>query len=513
MAFRRSSGILAHPSSFPSRHGIGDFGNTAYEFLDFLRDSKQGLWQILPLSPTGYADSPYQSFSAFAGNPMLISLDSLKDKGLLNDADVKPISEFSDDLVNYGPVITYKTERLQRAYRNFGTEHNERGNFDEFCQREADWLDDYALFMALKIENEWKAWVDWEAGLVHRQPAALNAARERLADAVGYQKFLQWAFYDQWWKLRWAAGERQIKIMGDLPLFIAHDSADAWANPDQFFLDEHGNPTVVAGVPPDYFSATGQRWGNPLYRWEKMETEGFAWWMKRLRGLLKLVDIIRIDHFRGLESYWEIPADEPTAINGKWIKAPGDAFFRKIQDELGHLPLIAEDLGLITQAVTDLRERFAIPGMKVLQFAFGEKTDHAFLPHNYETNTVVYTGTHDNETIAGWYHNRGKSEDENQRREFQFATQYANVQNPQEAHWDFIRLAWASVANTALIPIQDVLGVGDVGRMNMPGREGGNWQWRYRREHLTPEHANRLRHLTELYGRAPDSPQPEDKQS
>lgn len=502
MRFPRSSGVLLHPTSFPGPHGIGDLGKAAYEFLDFLSESKQYMWQVLPLGPTGYGDSPYQSFSAFAGNPMLISLEKLVEDGLLNESDIQPIDDFGPHTVNYGPVIDYKNERLRHAFANF-----DGGNSDyhNFVNESADWLEDYALFMALKGDNGGGSWTGWDIDLIQRDEAALNDARERLADEVAYHKFTQWVFFKQWLKLRQAGNEMGIKIVGDIPIFVAHDSADVWQNPHLFYLEDNGQPTVVAGVPPDYFSATGQRWGNPLYKWELMQENGFAWWIKRIKATLKLVDIIRIDHFRGFEAYWEIPAEEETAVEGQWIKAPGDALFRTIIGELGQLPLIAENLGVITPEVEALREKYELPGMKVLQFAFGDDTDNPFLPHNYDANNVVYTGTHDNETTVGWFFRddttgtTGSPEDLAHERNY--ARSYAKVLVDAEIHWDLIRLAFMSVADIALIPMQDLMGLGNEARMNYPSSDSGNWQWRYSSDQINGEIERRLRELTETYGR------------
>jgi 4-alpha-glucanotransferase len=507
MGFQRSSGILLHPTSLPSRHGIGDLGDSAYQFIDFLKACKQRYWQVLPLGPTGYADSPYQCFSAFAGNPMLISLDGLVGKGLLNKDDVGNIpADFEDARVNYGPVIEYKTERLHRAHKNFTSEHSEYGDFQAFCEKEKGWLDDYALFMAIKNDRGGGSWVEWPLELIQRDPAALDRERERLGTQIDYQHFVQWLFFQQWSALKWAAGERGIQIIGDLPIFVAHDSSDAWANPHLFFLDEKGQPTVVAGVPPDYFSATGQRWGNPLYRWNLMRENGYAWWISRLKQLLQMVDVIRIDHFRGFESYWEIPASEPTAVKGRWLKGPADDFFHKVAEELGGLPLIAEDLGDITPDVIALRKRLELPGMAVLQFAFSSDTSNPFLPHNFDDDLAVYTGTHDNETMMGWFNREdasGTTDDmEIVRRERQFARRYANIRESGKANWDFIRLAWSSIADIAVTPMQDLLGLDNGARMNMPGREQGNWQWRVLKEQLADDLiATRLADMTETYGR------------
>ncbi len=507
MAFKRASGVLLHPTSLPGRHGIGDLGEAAYIFIDFLVASKQSIWQVLPLGPTGYGDSPYQCFSAFAGNPMLINLDRLVEEGLLTANDVVPDTAFSHERVNFGPVIAYKTERLKRAYEKFKADgHRVRRMYDEFIQREASWLNDYALFMALKLDYGGGPWVEWPTELVRREPDALEVAQTRLADSIGYQKFIQWLFFEQWHDVKHAANSKGIQIVGDVPIFVAHDSADAWANPHLFYLDEDGQPTVVAGVPPDYFSATGQRWGNPLYRWDIMAQDGYDWWIRRMKATLNLVDIIRIDHFRGFEAYWEIPATEPTAVKGRWIDGPKAHFFEAVKNALGgQVPVMAENLGVITPGVENLRKQFDMPGMRIVQFGFGSGPDNNFLPHNYDNNTVVYTGTHDNETIMGWYLRKdttGTTDDpETVKRERLFATRYANIKDPADAHWDFIRLAWMSVADLALVPMQDILGLGNEARMNYPSSESGNWQWRYTPEQLKVEHAERLAELTHMYSR------------
>ncbi|NDJ84426.1 MAG: 4-alpha-glucanotransferase [Chloroflexi bacterium] len=506
MAFERASGILLHPTSLPGAYGIGSLGDTAYRFIDFLSETKQQLWQVLPLGPTGYGDSPYQCFSAFAGNPLLINLEYLVEKGLLPPEDTQAGADhFPAEYVDYGHVITHKTSQLARAFEQFRRQKMERADYDAFCEEQAGWLDDFALFMALKAEQGGGSWVKWPKELVQRDAVALEAARERLADSIAYHKFTQWIFFEQWTALKRAANDKGIKIIGDLPIFVAHDSADVWANPDLFYLDDLGNPTSVAGVPPDYFSATGQRWGNPLYRWDVMKTRGYSWWLSRFKQMLTLVDIVRIDHFRGFQDYWEIPADEPTAVNGKWVPGPRDDFFNAIRDNLGELPIIAEDLGLITRSVTELRKRFDLPGMAVLQFAFAEDSTNAFLPHNLEPNTVVYTGTHDNETTAGWFFRAdtaGTTVDVSSLvQERHYARQYAKILVDSEVHWDFIRLAFQSVGVFAIVPMQDVLGLGNDARMNFPSSERGNWQWRMREEHLTDEIKRRLTELTTIYGR------------
>jgi 4-alpha-glucanotransferase len=503
MRFPRSSGILLHPTSLPGRYGIGDFGDAAYQFVDFLVNSKQSLWQILPLGPTGYGDSPYQCFSAFAGNPLLISPDLMVRDGYLPAEAVQNVPPFPTNLVEFGDVIPYKNELLHAAYEHFSTNGTpaQKEAFAQFCQEHADWLDDFALFMALKqvhMSHEGGVWNTWPEDIAQRQPKAMAAWSKKLADEVAVHKFGQFVFFDQWFRLKKYANERGIKIVGDIPIFVAFDSADVWANPGLFYLDEKGAPTVIAGVPPDYFSPTGQRWGNPLYRWDKMKENGYAWWAKRLEMSFKLADIVRIDHFRGFEAYWEIPAEEETAVVGQWVKGPDADFFQAMQDKLGELPLIAEDLGVITPEVVALRDRFDFPGMKILQFAFGGERNSNFLPHFFPHNCVVYTGTHDNETVVGWYHGAEEWERDHLRR-------YLAVDGHDIA-WDMIRLAWMSVADMALTTMQDLFGLGNEARMNFPGKVGGYWRWRFESHMLTDYISGRLREYSELYGRLPETP-------
>ncbi|MCA9973482.1 MAG: 4-alpha-glucanotransferase [Anaerolineales bacterium] len=501
MRFERAAGVLVHPTSFPSRYGVGDLGAAAYRFVDFLIENKQSYWQILPLGPTGYADSPYQCFSAFAGNPLLISPDRLVAEGYLPATAVQHVPPFPADAVDYGAVIPYKNELLAQAHAHFQA-HGSQAQQDayaDFCAAQAHWLDDFALFMAVKnhhADHEGGVWNTWPADIAQREPAAMATWREKLADAVDRHKFLQFLFFSQWLELKEYANERGIKVIGDIPIFVAYDSADVWANPELFFLEEDGAPLFIAGVPPDYFSETGQRWGNPLYRWQRMADRGYDWWVKRLQMTFTQADVVRIDHFRGFEAYWEIPADEPTAVVGRWVKGPGPAFFRQMRAALGELPIIAEDLGVITREVRALRDEFDFPGMKILQFAFGGERNSDFLPHNFQTpNCVVYTGTHDNETTVGWYWSASEWERDHVRR-------YLGVDGHDIA-WDMIRLAWMSVADTAVATMQDLMGLGSEARMNFPGKTGGYWRWRYRPEMLTPHIGARLRELTELYGRVP----------
>ncbi|MBI4706738.1 MAG: 4-alpha-glucanotransferase [Candidatus Omnitrophica bacterium] len=495
MQFSRSSGILLHPTSLPGRFGIGDMGEGAYRFIDFLFKSRQRLWQVLPLSPTGYGNSPYNCFSAFAGNPLLISLEELVKDGLLQQADLTTVPAFPENYVDYPAVIEYKMAMLHRSFEWFKS-HGQEGNsdFEGFCIENSSWLDDYSLFMALKDAYCGLSWNKWDKGMSQRETKAIKEASHRLSDPVLFHKYLQYIFVKQWLRLRQYAHDRHIKIIGDIPIFVAYNSLDVWSHPELFQLDDKGRPIVVAGVPPDYFSQTGQLWGNPLYRWDVMAEDGYDWWVKRFQMLLRMVDIIRLDHFRGFEAYWEVSAKEKTAINGHWVKGPGADLFNIINQSLGKLPLIAEDLGVITPEVEALRDQFAFPGMKILHFAFGSGSDNPYLPHNYPKNSVVYTGTHDNDTTNSWLiRTSTKTEREH-------VLKYLGKTD--EIHWEIIRLALSSVADTAIIPLQDVLGLGSEARMNLPGKVlAKNWAWRYTQGMLNDECQERLRGLTELYGR------------
>ncbi|MBN1304141.1 MAG: 4-alpha-glucanotransferase [Anaerolineales bacterium] len=493
MEFNRSSGILLHPTSLPGPFGIGDFGPQAYRWLDFLADSGCGLWQTLPLGPTGYADSPYQCFSAFAGNPYLISPELLRDDGLLTDEDLIDRPDFPADRVEYGTVIPWKLQMLQRAFGHFTDDPllEMAEAFDRFKLEQSDWLDEYALFMALKDANDLRPWGEWDISLRMRQSSAMKTARKRHAEVIERHEFMQFIFFRQWEALRAYANQRGIGIIGDAPIFVAMDSSDVWVRPELFFLDENRQPTVVAGVPPDYFSPTGQLWGNPLYRWDAHREEKFSWWLKRIRAVLKLVDFVRLDHFRGFVGYWEVPAGNPTAEQGRWVSAPGVDLFKKIQSELGELPIIAEDLGVITPDVTALRDAFNLPGMKILQFAFSGP-DNDFLPHYYPVNSVVYTGTHDNDTSLGWYYSAPEHEKD-------FARRYLTTDGTDFA-WDLIRAIWASVAVFAIAPMQDFLSLGTEARMNYPSTVGGNWQWRMDDSVLEDEGLrDKIRQINYLY--------------
>jgi 4-alpha-glucanotransferase len=500
----RLSGILLHPTSLPGPYGIGDLGPEAVRFLDFLAAAGQKLWQVLPLGPTGYGDSPYQCFSAFAGNPLLVSLDVLVAQGLLMEDEVAE-GVFPERTVDYGAAIAFKGPRLLTAYERAKEKPDVQKAFQAFCREQSAWLDDYALFMAIKEAHEGVSWTDWAPDVRSRRPQALEHWRRSKADQIAACQFAQFLFFSQWRAVKQAAHDRGIEVMGDIPIFVSHDSADVWAHPDLFRLKPDGTPVVVAGVPPDYFSATGQLWGNPLYRWDEMARTGYAWWLDRFRATFEMVDRVRLDHFRGFEAYWEIPAGEVTAVNGQWVKGPGAALFEALRKGLGELPIVAENLGVITPEVEALRHRFGFPGMAILQFAWGSDTQGStFIPHNYPRRLVVYTGTHDNDTTVGWWTagvgDSTRTQDEVER-ERDYARRYMNTDG-REIHWDFIRTVLASVAELAIVPLQDVLGCASDARMNLPGRPGGNWRWRFTADDLTDVARQRLRLYTQTYGRA-----------
>lgn len=494
MAFQRASGILLHPTSFPGPYGIGDLGPAAYQFIDFLEGTQSRLWQVLPLGPTGFGDSPYQCFSAFAGNPYLVSPDFLLQDGLLAPEDLADMPAWPENRVDFGMLYHWKPGLLNRAYDRFagmtrGRLHDE---FASFCEGQASWLEDYALFMALKDANGGVAWNEWPAPLRKREKKALAAARKEHAEAILRQQFQQFLFFRQWADLKAYANSKAIQVIGDIPIFVAMDSSDAWANPELFYLDEEGKPTVVAGVPPDYFSPTGQLWGNPLYRWEAHKKDGYKWWIERIRATLSTVDVVRIDHFRGFAGYWEIPGDAETAQHGRWVPGPGKDFFNAIRKALGDLPIIAEDLGEITPDVVELRDAFGLPGMKIYQFAFSGP-DNPFLPHHYNANTVVYTGTHDNDTALGWYRTCPPHERD-------FYHRYTSRDNA-DVPGDMIRAIWASVSVFALAPLQDFMRLGTEGRMNFPGKVGGYWAWRFPDGALSDHLKGWIRDLNHLYQR------------
>ncbi|HSM24387.1 MAG TPA: 4-alpha-glucanotransferase [Anaerolineaceae bacterium] len=495
MKFKRMSGILLHPTSLPGPDGIGDIGPEAYNWVDFLVQSGCKLWQLLPLGPTGYGDSPYQCFSAFAGNPYLINPILLVDDELLTLDDLSDRPDFQDDKVDFGPVINWKIELLNRAYKNFlRTKPSELSKmFEQFINIEKEWLDDFSLFMAIKEVNGGESWENWNVQLRKRDQLTIEQFIKENQDLIRSHQFRQFLFYKQWGALKNYANEQGVKIVGDIPIFISFDSADAWSNPELFYFDEDLKPTVVAGVPPDYFSATGQLWGNPLYRWDIHKNENYSWWLKRLKATLKLFDYIRLDHFRGFVNYWEVPAGNLTAEKGRWLSGPGAHFFETVQNELGDLPIIAEDLGEISQDVFDLRDQFNLPGMKISQFAFSGDPDDSFLPHNYPKNCVAYTGTHDNNTALGWYQNAPEDERD-------FCRKYLS-RSGENISWDLIRLVWSSVAKVSIAPLQDFLVLGSEARMNFPGKPSGNWSWRVLPDQINSNLAERINDLNFLYSR------------
>lgn len=500
MQFPRSSGILLHPTSLCGPYGIGDLGPEARRFADFLHAVGMRLWQVLPLGPTGYGDSPYQLFSAFAGNPLLISPDLLVEQGYLEPSHLDGLRTSDDGDVDFPAVMRMKFALLDRAFEKYVP----NAVFEDFCAREQAWLDDYALFAALKQAHGGEAiWSRWGSGYARREPAAIERARHELRREIERHRFRQFLFFEQWQALRIYCHERGIRIFGDMPIYVAHDSADVWSHPELFRLNEAGDPEVVAGVPPDYFTADGQLWGNPIYRWDLIERQGYQWWVGRFQAILKQVDMVRLDHFRGFQAYWEVPGGQPTARHGRWVDGPGGNLFAALEAALGQLPIVAENLGVITPEVESIRERFGFPGMTVLQFAFGsDPQGPSFRPHNYARNSVAYSGTHDNDTTLGWWHGAGASTRTHSdiEREHEFTRRYLRFEGD-EVHWIFIQTLLASVAATIVVPMQDVLGLGSAARMNLPGSLGGNWRWRYRSGDLTPLLQERLRDLVMMYDR------------
>lgn len=495
----RYSGILVHPTSFPSHYGIGDMGDGAYGFIDFLKSAGQTLWQCLPLGPTGFGDSPYQSFSSFAGQPLIISPDRLLADNLLTADDLADCPPLSNTAVDYGPAIEYKTALLRTAYEYFkeSTDTALLDAYNTFCEKSAHWLDDYALFMALKNLHNGASWLEWDKEYKFLTEDGRKKATVLCADDIGYYKFVQFIFEKQWLELKAYANEAGIKIIGDIPIFVSPDSADVWAHKELFQLDTKGYPKNVAGVPPDYFSATGQLWGNPLYLWSAHKKTGFAWWTARIARQLSLTDYLRIDHFRGFEAYWSVPYGEETAINGQWIKGPGAALFKAVKKALGStLPIFAEDLGIITEEVEALRDSLGFPGMKVLQFGFEDADENAFLPHQFTRNCICYTGTHDNDTTRSWYEHADIKVQDKVRRYFNCDGSIVT--------WDFIRGAIASTAKYAVFPLQDLFGLGSSARMNTPGKASGNWSWRYTSDMLTEDMAAQLKETCRLFGRTGD---------
>lgn len=497
MTFPRESGILLHPTSLPGPHGIGDFGNFSFRFVEWLERAGQRLWQVMPLGPTGFGDSPYSSPSAFAGNPLLVSLAWLEGDGLLSAEDLAPAADFRWDRVEYERVTPFRMEMLRRAFDRMeaGQSRDLRSGFDAYLVDEPSWLDDYALFVSIKTDLGGGWWLDWPEDIRARVPEAVRTWQERLAMEVRFHKFIQFLFQRQWGEIRAYANARSIRIVGDIPIFVALDSADVWANQGEFQFDDTGKPTFVAGVPPDFFSATGQRWGNPTYDWAAMKANGYRWWVDRLRATRDMVDVVRIDHFRGFGAAWHVPFSDDTAENGHWETAPGGEVFAAVRRELGAFPLIVEDLGIITPDVIALREIFGFPGMNVLHFAFDGDPTNNYLPHNHRRNSVTYTATHDNQTTVGWWASISVEERDRARRYLGHAVD--------DVAWDMLRVAWASASNTAIAPMQDILRLGDQARMNTPATAAGNWAWRLTPEQLDVSLAEGLRNLTSAYGRIP----------
>ena len=499
MRLPRACGVLLHPTSLPGPHGSGDLGSDARHFVDWLASAGQRLWQVLPLGGIGPGASPYMSPSAFAGNEWLVDPVELWQQGWLDAADVAPLPTADPGRIDFAVTLPWRRERLEKAAATFAERGSaaQRAAFDRFVAEQGDWLEDFALFMALgEVHGADRGvpWCDWPPALARREPDALAAAAAALAPRLRFWRFVQWSFDRQWAALRAHAHARGVQIVGDAPIFVAHHSADVWAHPQLFDLDEGGRPRVVAGVPPDYFSADGQRWGNPLYRWDVHARDGFGWWVRRIRRAFERVDLLRIDHFRGFAAHWEIPAAEATAVHGRWVEGPGAALFKAVAQALGPMPIIAEDLGIVTPDVDALRRRFAFPGMRVLQFAFSGNPHDRYLPHNHEPDSVVYTGTHDNDTSAGWWTQAGETERH-------FARGYLATDGHDMA-WTLIRAACASVADTCIVPMQDVLALGSEARMNLPGQGSGWWRWRLQWSQVQPWHAQRLAELCRLYGRS-----------
>lgn len=493
----RQSGVVLHITSLPGKYGIGTTGDEALKFIDFLEKAGQQIWQILPLGHTGYGDSPYQCFSTFAGNPYLIDFDNLVQRNWLKNS-VLPDQAYPDDFVDYGPVINMKLKVLKQSFHDFRSSalKSDLIAFEAFKEQNASWLTDYALFIELKNYHNGAPWFEWKDSFKFRDQESLTEFSKYFAEGIDFTKYCQFAFFSQWQAVREYAHHKGIKIIGDIPLYIAYDSADAWSTPEVFQFDEKLEPQQVAGVPPDYFSETGQLWGNPLYNWDYLKAHGFNWWVNRIRMNLELYDIIRIDHFRGLAAFWSVPAAEMTAVNGKWVDAPGKELFEAIKRELGDIPIIAEDLGVITPDVEELRDGFSLPGMKILQFAFDDFECNEYLPHNFPTtNCLVYTGAHDNDTILGWYHSLSETTRKN-------VHDFLDIQGG-DIIWKMIRQAWGSVAKIAMVPMQDLLGLGSESRMNTPGLASGNWMWRMKSGNLTDRLAEQLYQLTRIYDRLP----------
>jgi 4-alpha-glucanotransferase len=496
MKSKRAAGILLHPTSLPGEYGIGEIGPQAHAWIDYLASTGCSLWQVLPLGPTGYGDSPYQSFSAFAGNPYLISLEVLVNEGLLKAEDLQDKPDFSPEKVDFGNLISWKLAVLDKAYQRFQElgDQNIQGEMEQFLAQNASWLDDFSLFMALKEAQGGISWSEWPRPLRLRDAHSLQQARREYREAIDRQVFRQFIFFRQWSALHQHAREKGIIIIGDIPIFVAHDSADVWANTDLFYMDKEGQPTVVAGVPPDYYSPTGQLWGNPLYRWNRHAKTGYAWWLDRFRSVLAMVDIVRLDHFRGFAGYWKVPAGSPTAENGRWTPGPGKKFLQVVKDQLGELPIIAEDLGVITKDVTEMRDAFDLPGMKIFQFAFWTDPSDLFMPHNYPVNCVAYTGTHDNDTLLGWYRTAPENEQD-------FCQRYLENKGESDLNHKVLRRLWGTAAMFTLTPMQDLLELGAEARMNFPGKPSGNWGWRMDASAMSDELRQRLKELNYLFYR------------
>lgn len=495
MDIERGSGILMHISSLPGKYGIGTLGKCAYEFCDFLHKSRQKYWQILPLGQTSYGDSPYQAFSAFAGNPYFIDFDILREEGLLakEDYDNKNFGD-NPEAVDYGLMFTEKMKVLRKAYKNFQADNNEQ--FKNFIESESDWIDDYSMFMALKYEFNFISWNEWDEKLKCRDKETLEKYKDKLKDEINYWKFIQYEFFKQGKKLKKYANDKGIKIIGDIPIYLAQDSSDVWSNPEIFLMDQDTlKPLKVSGCPPDAFSEDGQLWGNPVYDWSYLEKTKFTWWINRIKASLNLYDILRMDHFRGFEAYWSVPYGDKTAKNGKWVKGPGMKLFNAIKDKLGEIDIIAEDLGYLTQETLDFKEETGFPGMKIIQFAFGGDSRNPHLPHNYEKNCIAYTGTHDNDTARGWIEVTGSKE------EIDKAIEYLNLTEEEGYNWGIIRGVWSSIARTSIAAMQDFLNLGNEARINRPSTLAGNWSWRAKDDVFTDELAKKIYRLTKIYGR------------
>ncbi len=499
MRFKRASGVLVHPTSFPSNYGMGDLGRSAREFLDFLTDCRQTIWQILPLGPTGYGNSPYASYSAFAGSPYLISPDILVEKGLLTRSEAGKAFVPPSTETEYERAFANKNKLFNIAFERFEEQNGKDGGNEmrSFARKNSYWLKDFCLFMACLEHYEFRPWNTWDADLAKRKDSAIKSIEKKLATRIRYHRWLQFEFFNQWLDVKKYANERGITVIGDIPIFVDHNSSDVWAHSEFFEVDERGNRLLVAGVPPDYFSETGQLWGNPLYKWKALKKDGYTWWLERFEQMMLMTDAIRVDHFRGFDAYWEVKADAPNAMKGRWVKGPGTDLFNAIYARFKELPIIAEDLGMITKDVIELRDRYNLPGMKILQFAWNDNSGNGFLPHNFDTaNCVVYTGTHDNDTSRGWYDNAGPLEQHRLREYVRSACDQPEL--------ELIRLAMISNADQAIFPMQDLMGLGTEHRMNFPGTTDGNWNWRYTPEMLSQVNREFLRHLVQISNRDPE---------